>query len=647
MNRKQRRQANRQPQGSISDGQRDQLLQQGINLLQAGDANRARQYFEAVLKANPKDADALHLDGVARYHGGDAKSARLKIRKALSVHPHNPGYWLSLAAVEEALGQTASTEKAYGEALKLAPENAEAWNNYGTFLLPQGKYAQAEQAYCKAVDLAPDYLQGRYNLAVFLLNSGRPAEALPHFEAGLKIERDHPEFLINYGVALQRVKRLDDARNAQERLLQVMPDNPGALTNLSSVYYDAGMLAEAEAHGREAVRVSPELAPAWNNLANALAAQEKYNEAEAAQRRALEIAPHFTEVVGNLANLMEDTGRLEEAEALYLQAIEREPHNPRHRFQLGIAKMIRGQLEEAWPLYEAGFACGERVPDRTGSHPAPRWTGGGIQGGCLHIWPEQGIGDELRMASLLDKLRATADAGRIVYECDPRLVSLLQRSYPDVEVVGYGDFDEASADFQIPLLSLMGIYWRKPSDIEPRTGFVQPDEKLLAECRTRLAALGPAPTVGIAWSSGLKTARRAGALTRLRQWDDVLSVSGVNFVNLQYGDCEDEIAEAERAFGITIHRWPDIDLKDDLEMTLALTASLDLVCNMGTSVGDFAAAAGTDCWTCLRVPNWAMMGTDRLPTYANVEVISRRRGTDWAETLAHLARKLETWRDGR
>lgn len=611
-------------------------------MLQAGQMQQAARMFNAVVKSFPNDADALHLSGITQFNIGQAKAARLSIRKALKLSPDNVGYWVSLASVEENLGNAEATEEAYDKALTLQPGNAEAWNNFGTFLLPQGRVAEAETAYSRAVKLAPNYLQALYNLAVLMLNTGRSDQSIAYFERGLAIEPAHPEFLINYGVALQRLRRLDDARRAQEKLLDLMPGNPGALTNLSSVYYDAGRLEDAEAHGRKAVEVGPDLAPAWNNLGNALSAQDKNAEAEQAFHKALDIEPDFAEVIGNLANLMEDSGRAEEAETLYRRAADLEPGNPRHRYHLAISHFVRGNLREAWPLYDAGFDCGERRPNRLTDHPAGRWQGEALDGGCLHLWPEQGIGDEIGAAALFEEMRQRAGASAdIVIECDPRLVGLFQRNFPWATVMPEGDFDVSKATVQAPYFDLMRLSWpNSVDDITPRAAFLAPDPALLDDCRKRLAALGDRPKVGIAWGSGLVTARRATALSRLEQWGDVFAVPDVTFVNLQYGDREAELAAAEERFGVTIHRWPDVDLKDDIERAMALTASVDLVINMGTSVGDMAAAVGTECWTLLRTPSWPLMGTDRLPPYACVKVYGRRHDQSWPEILSKVAQDL-------
>jgi ADP-heptose:LPS heptosyltransferase len=53
-----------------------------------------------------------------------------------------------------------------------------------------------------------------------------------------------------------------------------------------------------------------------------------------------------------------------------------------------------------------------------------------------------------------------------------------------------------------------------------------------------------------------------------------------------------ELDEARASFGVTIHTWPDIDLKQDLDEVAALTAALDLVVSVGTAVACMAGALG-------------------------------------------------------
>ena len=636
MNRKQRRAG----ETGTADPAIDQLIQQAMHLQQAGRAGEADQCYAHILEKHPKHGDALHLRGILHFQAGRLESAEKLIRKAARHHPKQGIFLASLALLQEQMGKLPDAEKSYAKAVKLSPDHAEAWNNYAGLLASKGEVAQAVQAYEKAISLQPGYLQAIYNLAVMLLNHGRLEQSLPVFEQGLALEPGHPEFLINYGVALQRLKRYDAAEQAQLGILEHSPGNPGALTNLASLYFEIDRLKEAEKAAREALDKMPDLAPAWNNLGNVLGAYEDFEEGEAAFKKALELAPNYADAHGNLANLLEELNCQEEADHHYSEACRLEPGNPRHRFQHAIHHMTHGNLAAAWPLYESGFPCGERKPNRTGSHPAPRWAGEPLDGKCLHIWPEQGIGDELHMASIFAEAAELAQPDRLTIECDPRLVACFQRSFPNADIFADGTFKESEADAQIPMASLCGVLRNDVSDFPDHRGYLKADPELIEKWQSRLAAEAPGLKVGIAWGSGLVTSKRATALTGLMEWEAVLKLPDIHFVNLQYGDREAELLEAEQAYGVTIHRWPDLDLKQDIENALALTANMDLVINMGTSVGAMAGALGVPCWALLRLPEWSMFGTDHLPFFPQMRVYGRDHKQVWAEILDQVARDL-------
>jgi hypothetical protein len=50
----------------------------------------------------------------------------------------------------------------------------------------------------------------------------------------------------------------------------------------------------------------------------------------------------------------------------------------------------------------------------------------------LLVWREQGLGDEIMFASMLDELRSID--GKVILECEPRLVEVFQRSFPEFVV---------------------------------------------------------------------------------------------------------------------------------------------------------------------------------------------------------------------
>jgi hypothetical protein len=197
-------------------------------------------------------------------------------------------------------------------------------------------------------------------------------------------------------------------------------------------------------------------------------------------------------------------------------------------------------------------------------------------------------------------------------------------------------------DFQIPAASL--ARWLRPSleRFPQRRGYLVPDPARAARWRERIGALGPGLKVGICWRSGLNQWARAPGSTQLNHWGPILTAPGVHFVNLQYGQCDEELREAERLFGARIHVWDDMDLKDDQEGVAALIPALDLVLSALTAVAQMAGAVGAPAWVLSRLANqtWWELGTDHCPWHPSVRSFPSGATGTWEPVIETVASEL-------
>lgn len=110
--------------------------------------------------------------------------------------------------------------------------------------------------------------------------------------------------------------------------------------------------------------------------------------------------------------------------------------------------------------------------------------------------------------------------------------------------------------------------------------------------------------VGLSWRS---TSQIAGnrKTTNLLDWRDILNTEGVQFVNLQYGDCAADLASVKNSLGIEIIQDAEIDPLVDLDGFAAQVAALDLVISTPNTTVHFAGAQGVPVWVMLPVaPEW-------------------------------------------
>ena len=259
----------------------------------------------------------------------------------------------------------------------------------------------------------------------------------------------------------------------------------------------------------------------------------------------------------------------------------------------------------------------------------------------LLVWAEQGLGDEICFLSCMtDVLAACAD---VILECEPRLVAVMARSFPSVTVRAAA-FDRINSnqsvsndfDHHIPLGSLPRLYRPSLQAFEHSVSYVITDTDKKDRFSRRLTGFEGKLKVGISWRSGLLTANRNKHYTAISDWGQLLQLPNCVFVNLQYGDCEAELIEVEARFGITILRWPDLDLKNDLDDVFALIECLDLVVTVGTAVEAMAGSLGKA--TLLVQPDWGWpnLGAEFNPWYPNTRCFVPARGQLPASVMPEL-----------
>ena len=234
----------------------------------------------------------------------------------------------------------------------------------------------------------------------------------------------------------------------------------------------------------------------------------------------------------------------------------------------------------------------------------PVWQGEKLVGKHLVIRREQGLGDELRFSSVIAEV---ADEAKLVtLECDPRLVDLYQRSFPNnvkpvgIEKIGAArnlsdSYVEVNAAAYIGDLS---HYKRQTLDDFPEHyGYLTPDPKRVDFWTDYLEKLEGKINVGVCWKSANVEGSRRNHYTNIKHWLPVFAIEGINFVNLYYGDSEEDLKWVEAQTGVKVLTPEGIDLRNDIDELSALIASVDLVVGANTAPIELSMAVrGASTW---------------------------------------------------
>jgi tetratricopeptide (TPR) repeat protein len=149
----------------------------------SGDAAKARQQFDAVIKLNPGRPDAWYDYGVLLFHEKRYAEAEEAFRHALSINPYYAEAHNNLGAIYEEQGRLDEAAKEFREAVADRPEYSLARFHLGRILVNQDRYGEAIQQFLKT--LTPEdentavYL---YALAATYARSGDRTQALQYFQ---------------------------------------------------------------------------------------------------------------------------------------------------------------------------------------------------------------------------------------------------------------------------------------------------------------------------------------------------------------------------------------------------------------------------------------------------------------------------------
>jgi ADP-heptose:LPS heptosyltransferase len=307
-----------------------------------------------------------------------------------------------------------------------------------------------------------------------------------------------------------------------------------------------------------------------------------------------------------------------------------------------ILYLRRGDYRRGWPLYRARHHM-------LGAHPAMIWPDlsewdGRPLSGRLRLVTEQGIGDAVMFLTLVEAVRARV--GAVTLLVTARLKALVQRSFPDIQVVApdtdrtVGSLPPADAWIcagDLPAALGLGL----SSAVRP-TPYLKADRRRSEALRDRLQRRHPGKRlVGITWTSQAEDGWRRTVPPAL--WQPIADLEDVTLVSLQYRADRPDVA----AFGDRLEIDHGIEPFDDLDGLAALTAAMDVVVSPPNNTVHFAGALGLPCHVMLPVdPDWRWGKDDSYLRWYDAMVLHRQKRTgDWLPVVASVVQELRQTRE--
>lgn len=478
-----------------------------------------------------------------------------------------------------------------------------------------GDFEGAESSLAEVLAGRPEDPGANTLLGLILVKSGRFVEAIAPLRLALRGRPEDAQLWNALGVACGQTFDAEQAREAFARVAALQPESPQAHFNLALAARRCGDAAGAVAAYREALRLKPDWPAGLSNLSSAYREGGDFDAAVAACEKAIEIDPGYAPAWHNLA----------------------------------LALFLKGDLPRAWEAHRWRFRNPNVVAVKQRPFTQRPWLGEDLTGRRLLIWGEEAVGEEVMFASMIPD--AVARAGHCVLECEPRLVPLYERSFPAATVVARRDppdprAEDPAIDYQVGIADLAGPLRADWADFPSPPSFLAVDEALRDRLRQRYRARGDGPLIGLSWYSANPRVGLPRSLG-LRQWIPILQAIPATFVNLQYGDCSEGLADVKDRAGIEIIHDPEIDQLQNMDDFAAQNAALDLVISISNTTCMVSAAVGTETWTLL--PRgfglyWYWFeGRDTSPWFPGMSLFRQDRPGDWQGVIERIATALAAW----
>lgn len=458
------------------------------------------KYLNDALKLNNNDAHLLMNLGVVHKEINELEKAEIFLKKSLSINNNNSDCHNNLANIFQLKKEFHSAEKSFKQAIGLNPKNYIYSINLASCLIADNRKDEAISLLINVPKNSSDYPLSQKNLFdIFFKNNNfikaiKIGEKLIEILNTSELEVFIPK-LINCCINTGEIKK---AKNFLEHLNK---------DSDSWIFCNANIDLENE------------------NFASAIAAYKQ-----------LLINPKYRPYSHlNMGLTYFRDNDIKKAELQFKLAIKYKPDYLEASKLLGLSQLSQCNFDEGWNNYLSYI--NNHIFFSKEFEKRERWNGVYENKNILILF-DQGLGDQIFFASLLTKLDLKNHYTCIV---DQKLIKLFEESFSKTfsfkSMKKLNDFD--NHDFFIRAAELAPMFIKHQDDLCNATAYL----------RTKTIPQVKPKTIGLSWYSNNHIIGRKKSLD-LSSIIDKLKDKADLFINLQYGDNEDEIKAVMKNYNV-------------------------------------------------------------------------------------------------
>jgi predicted Zn finger-like uncharacterized protein len=320
----------------------DALVGQGTVFFQESRYTEALTRFDTALQARPNDELATSYDALAKIKLERLKDAKDQLVAARAKFPKSMRIMFALAQAESALGNSGDAEKDLRQAIDWAspkdPESVEPYIALATLLASKNRDIDADHVIEDAKSKLPDEAPVAVAFGEYAASQGKYDDAVARFKHALELSPSSLSTHFKLGVTYRHMRKPDLAGQEFDQVLAMDKDYPGLALERGLLFEESGEVERALEQFKNALARAPNDYDLQLRVGAAYVAIGQPAQALAMLRKVLEKRPTSAEANHYLGRaIFADQGATPEAMRYLKRAVELDPNRAEYHLYVGWA----------------------------------------------------------------------------------------------------------------------------------------------------------------------------------------------------------------------------------------------------------------------------------------------------------------------
>jgi tetratricopeptide (TPR) repeat protein len=546
---------------------------------------------------------------VKLFNSGNILDSKNKAELLLKEYPDNFELNKFLGVLFFFYNNLTKAKIFFNKCLKINPNSPDIYFNLGLVFKKDGQLDIAKKNYEEAINLDQNFLNAYINLGIVLEEQNKYVDAIRILDLALK--RDNKNYIIysNRGGLLQKIKKFEDSVGSYIEAIKINNSDPEIFYNLAITYKKMGDFDNAIINYKKAISLNSDHYRAYNNLGSILVDLRMFLEARQCFKKSLEINKDFLEAYYNESFIF----------------------------------LLQNQFIEGWKRYDNRWHIIKRQEKILYDLNNNLWDGKVLEGTLL-VWSEQGIGDHIFFGRIVKILKDYAK--KVIFVVDKRLVDLFKNFFLNSKINNIcvieliKNSSQIKFDKHIPAGSLPRYLVKNDNDILKFSNDIfiidRNDNKKLNNFLENLTGF----KIGLSWKS-LNNHEQYRNIP-LQDFNSILKTSNCSFVNLQFGNVDEELDRVQKNLGIKIYDLKEIDKTNDINELAFLIKNLDLIITIQNTTAHLSLSFQKRTFVLLPTnARWQWgINSKKSIWYPSAQIFRQKRFNYWDDVLNNVKNQL-------